>query len=86
MMQINAIEVLPGIWLCVYGAAVMTAGAYSVPVLPLMGGLFLALGTVVLFINQPGPGMLSTGNLWLGAGMGGLHMIFGYVIWRHYGG
>jgi len=86
MLQLNAIEILPGIWLCVYGAAVMTAGAYSVAVLPLMGGLFIALGTVVLFINSPGPEMLYFGNLWLGAGMGGLHLIFGYIIWKDYGG
>ena len=85
-LQINFIELLPGIWLCVYGAAVMTAGAYSVAVIPLMGGLFLALGTVVLFVNASGPQVLYFGNMWLGAGMGVFHLVFGFIIWKDYGG
>ena len=84
--QQNNIDILPRIWLCVYGAAVMTAGAYSVAAIPLMGALFLVLGTMVLFLNTPGPEMLQFGNLWLGASMGGLHLIIGYVIWKDYGG
>ncbi|MBT8145873.1 MAG: hypothetical protein KJN90_03420 [Gammaproteobacteria bacterium] len=86
MYRLNAVETLPGIWLCIYGTAVMTAGAYSVSVLPLMGGLFLGLGTVLLLLNPIGPEMLGVGNFWLGAGMGGLHLIFGYTIWKNYGG
>ena len=86
VLQQNSIDWLPGIWLCIYGAAVMTAGTYSVAAIPLMGGLFLVLGTIVLFVNPPNPGMLFYGNLWLGAGMGGLHLIFGFIIWKDYGG
>lgn len=70
---------LPGIWLTLYGAAVMTAGAWSVRVLPLMGSLFMALGSVALLIPD-------AGNTLMGTGFGGLHCIFGFIIWRRYGG
>ncbi|MDH7943351.1 hypothetical protein QGM61_05925 [Pseudohongiella sp. SYSU M77423] len=70
---------LPGIWLTLYGAAVMTAGAWSVRVLRIMGGLFMALGSIALVM----PGI---GNTLMGVGFGGLHCIFGFIIWRRYGG
>ncbi len=70
---------LPGIWLSLYGAAVMTAGAYSVAVIPTMGALFLLAGSIVLLTNLPG-------NLVLGLTLGGLHIVFGVIVWRDYGG
>jgi hypothetical protein len=70
---------LPGIWLSLYGAAVMTAGAYSVAIIPVMGALFLLLGSTVLLTD------FST-NLALGIGLGGLHIVFGYFVWRDHGG
>lgn len=70
---------LPGIWLSLYGAAVMTAGAYSVAVIPIMGAIFLLMGSIVLLSSLPS-------NLILGLCMGGLHIIFGLCIWRDYGG
>ncbi len=70
---------LPGIWLSLYGAAVIAAGAYSVPIIPLMGVSFLALGSAVLLFALPG-------DLMLGLGMGGLHILFGLLIWRDHGG
>lgn len=70
---------VPGMWLGLYGAGVMTAGAYSVRVIPLMGAAFIALSAVALLLPQ-------AGDLLLGAGMGGLHVVFGLVIWKRYGG
>jgi len=70
---------LPGMWLTIYGAAVMTGGAHSVGALPLMGVLFLVLGALVLLVGAPA-------DLMLGLGMGGLHIIFGLIIWRNHGG
>ena len=75
----NDLELVPGIWLALYGAGVMTGGAYSVRAIPAMGAAFIALGGVALLLP-------STGNLLLGLGMGGLHALFGLVIWRRYGG
>lgn len=75
----EATEWLPGVWLCLYGVAIMSAGAYSVSVIPLMGLLFLLLGSATLLLNLPG-------DLLLGLGMGGVHTGFGLLIWRYHGG
>lgn len=68
-----------GIWLGLYGAGVMTAGAYSVRIVPLMGAAFIALAGVALLTALPG-------DLLLALGLGGLHVVFGLVIWRRHGG
>lgn len=73
------IALLPGLWLSLYGAAVMTAGAWSVRIIPVMGALFLACGAVTLLLPV-------SGDLMLALGMGGLHIVFGLIIWRHHGG
>lgn len=72
-------DLLPGIWLSLYGAGVMTGGAYSVRAIPLMGAAFIVLGAIGLL----GP---ISGDLLLGAGLGGLHIVFGLLVWRRYGG
>ena len=72
-------SLVPGIWLGLYGAGVMTGGAYSVRVIPIMGAALIGLATVALLAPVPG-------DLLLALGLGGLHVIFGLVIWRRYGG
>ena len=71
---------LPGTWLLLYGAGVVSGGGNSVRVVPLMGACFMAAGAVGLLA----PGV--PGDIVLASGFGGLHIIFGTVIAVKYGG
>ena len=74
------IDQLPGAWLLLYGTGVVTGGSYSVRPVPLMGAAFMGLGTVAFFAP------VGWGNAFMAAGFGGLHILFGIVIWRKHGG
>jgi len=73
-------ELMPGSWLLFYGVSVVTGGAFSVKVVPIMGMSFMALGTIALL--SP----FSWSNWFMAAGFGVLHIAFGIVIARRYGG
>jgi len=76
----NATGVIAGVWLLLYGTGVVTGGAFSIRIVPLMGLCFMVLGAVTLFCPP------SWGNALLASGFGGLHIVFGAVIARKYGG
>jgi hypothetical protein len=71
---------VPGMWLLLYGAGVVTGGAFSVRIVPLKGVSFMLLGAIAIF--SPG----AWENFYMAAGFGLLNIIFGIIIVRRHGG
>jgi hypothetical protein len=70
---------LPGAWGVLYGAAVVSGGALSVPAVPVMGACFMVSGLLALVTP-------AWGNWIMAASFGGLHIVFGMAMARKHGG
>jgi hypothetical protein len=80
LARTGAWSALPATWLLLYGASFVSSGAYSIRVVPMMGICFMVLGLAACFVSHP------AGNVLLGTGFGGIHIVFGLIIARSYGG
>jgi len=76
----GAVAALPGVWLLLYGTAIVTGGAFSVRVVPIMGFCLMSLGAVALFAPA------TWGDAFMAAGFGALQIAFGAWIARRHGG
>jgi hypothetical protein len=71
---------LPGTWLLLYGASFVSGGAFSVQVVRVQGFCFMAMGVLALVAPH------AWANPIMAASFGALHIVFGLVIARRYGG
>jgi hypothetical protein len=80
LFQAGAMAALPGVWLLLYGTAVVTGGAFSVRVVPVMGLCLMALGATALLAPA------AWGDALMAVGFGVLQIFFGAWIAKYYGG
>ena len=80
LLRIGANDLLPGVWLLLYGTAVVAGGAFSVRIIPVMGLSFMVLGAAALFAPP------ALGDWMMLAGFGLVHVVFGIQIARRHGG
>jgi hypothetical protein len=73
-------EMMAPVWMLCYGASVVGGGAFSVRVIPIMGWLFIAIGAAAFALPA------AYGNYLMAASFGMLHVVFGFIIARRYGG
>lgn len=73
-------EMMAPVWMLCYGAAVVNGGTFSVKIVPVMGWIFIALGAAAFALPTV------YGNYFMAASFGLLHIIFGAIIAKRYGG
>ena len=80
LFRFDHFEVMAPTWMLLYGAAVVTGGAFSVRVVPVMGWIFMAFGAIAFALPA------AFGNILMGVTFGLVHIVFGIIIARRYGG
>src|SRR2546423_6835328 len=80
LVRAGLTNAIPGVWLLLYGTGVITGGMFSVGEVAAMGLCFIGLGAIALF-SPP-----AFANWFMAVGFGGLHVLFGAIIVRKYGG
>jgi hypothetical protein len=80
LVRVESYSAIPSTWLLLYGTAFVSSGAFSIRVIPMMGIAFMLIGALAALVP------LGASNILLGVGFGGLHIIFGLIIARSYGG
>ena len=80
LFRAGLVEALPGTWMLLYGAGVVTGGSVSVRPVPLAGVALMLTGAAALFV--PGPGR----DAWMALGFGGVHLALGTALVRRHGG
>jgi len=80
LVRADMTSALPGVWMSLYGMAVIAGGMYSVRAVPVLGCCFVALGGVALFAPA------AWGDVLMAIGFGGLHVVFGLIVARWHGG
>jgi len=79
LIRVDRFDLLPATWLLLYGAGILASATASVAILTWLGVGLMALGGAASLVGR-------FGELWLAAGFGGLHIIFGIIIARKHGG
>jgi hypothetical protein len=80
LVRAERLDLLPPVWLLLYGAGILAGATASIPVLTWVGALFMALGVGAMLTVGQWP------DIWLGTGFGGLQIVFGIIITRKHGG
>jgi hypothetical protein len=80
LFQAGIVAVLPGVWLLLYGTAIVTGGAFSVRIVPVMGLCLMLLGGAALLAPA------AWEDAFMAAGFGAVQICFGWWIARHFGG
>ena len=80
MHSVGVMGQVPAMWMLLYGAGVISAGTYSVTIVPFMGAAFMLAGVITLIAPA------SWATAMLIASFGGLHILFGILIARRHGG
>lgn len=80
LWRTDHLALVPGMWMMLYGSGVLAAGTYAAPPVMHMGGCFLLAGLFTHALPS------AWNNVLLGAVFGGMHLFFGYRVYRHHGG